>query len=71
MLLNYWNAAIRFFGKNWSITTLNVVVFAVGLAACLLILNKVSYELSYDKFPQNHNLHMRVVLINSLPFVSV
>lgn len=68
MLLNYWNAAIRFFGKNWSITTLNVVVFGVGLAACVLIFNKVSYELSYDKFYDNHENIYRVALDHYFPY---
>lgn len=68
MLKNYWNAAIRFFGKNWSITSLNVVVFGVGLAACILIFNKVSYELSYDKFYDNHENIYRVALDHYFPY---
>lgn len=67
MLKNYFNAAIRFFAKNWSITTLNVIVFGVGLAACLLILNKVGYEFSYDKFYDNHENIYRVSLDHYYP----
>jgi len=67
MLLNYWNAAMRFFRKNWSLTALNVVVFGIGLAAYLLILNKVSHEFSYDKFYENHENIYRVSLDHYYP----
>ena len=68
MLLNYWNAARRFFRKNWTLTTINVIVFGIGLAACLLILNKVSYEFSYDKFYENHENIYRVSLDHYYPY---
>lgn len=68
MIFNHLNAASRFFKKNWSLTTLNVVVFGIGLAACTLILQKVSYEFSYDKFNVNHeNIH-RVSLDHYYPY---
>lgn len=67
MLLNYWNTARRFFGKNWGLTTLNVVVFGIGLAACLLILEKVSYEFSYDTFYDQHEQIYRVSLDHYYP----
>ena len=67
MLTNYWNTARRFFGKNWGLTTLNVVVFGIGLAACLLILEKVSYEFSYDKFYDQHEQIYRVSLDHYYP----
>ena len=68
MFFNYWNAAVRFFRRNWSLTTLNVAVFGVGLAACLLILNKVGYEFSYDKFYENHEHIYRVSLDHYYPY---
>ena len=67
MLVNYWNTARRFFGKNWGLTTLNVAVFGIGLAACLLILNKVSYEFSYDKFYDEDENIYRVSLDHYYP----
>ena len=67
MLLNYWNAARRFFRKNWTLTAINVIVFGIGLAACLLILNKVSYEFSYDTFYDNHEHIYRVGMDHYYP----
>ncbi|MEM6642649.1 MAG: ABC transporter permease [Bacteroidota bacterium] len=67
MLLNYWKAAKRFFRKNWALTTINVVVFGIALAACILILKKVSYEFSYDQFYDNHEHIYRVGMDHYYP----
>ena len=67
MILSYWKAAIRFFKKNWPLTTLNIVFFGIGLAACLLILDKVGYEFSYDKFYDNYENIYRVSLDHYYP----
>jgi len=67
MFFNYLNAAGRFFKKNWPLTTLNVVVFGIGIATCMLILQKVTYEFSYDKFNVNHESIYRVSLDHYYP----
>ena len=50
MFKNYLLVAIRNLSKNKSISSLNIAGLSVGMAACLLILQYVTFELSYDNF---------------------
>lgn len=50
MLTNYILIAYRNVLKNKAFSIINVVGLGTGLAACLLIFQFVSFELSYDKF---------------------
>ncbi|MEM7548746.1 MAG: ABC transporter permease [Bacteroidota bacterium] len=60
MIYQYLNAAFRFFKKKWALSSLNIVIFGIGIAASVLILRKISYEYSYDKFNVNHENIYRV-----------
>lgn len=68
MIFNYLNTAFRFLRKNWALTTLNVVAYGIGLAACTLILHNIIYETSYDKFNVNHENIYRVSLDHYFPY---
>ena len=58
MLKNYLKIAIRNFTRNKLYTGLNILGLTVGMAACLLILQYVSYEWSYDRFhPKADNIY--------------
>jgi putative ABC transport system permease protein len=61
MLSNYLKIAFRNFRKNKLFSLLNVVGLAIGMAACLLILQYVSFKLSYDQFHLNGDRIYRVV----------
>ncbi len=61
MLKNYLKAALRNFTKNKLYTGLNLLGLTVGMAACLLILQYVSYEFSYDRFHTKADHIYRVV----------
>src|SRR5882672_2400089 len=50
MIKNYLRVAFRNISKNKAFSFINVFGLAVGMAACLLILQYVVFELSYDKF---------------------
>jgi putative ABC transport system permease protein len=50
MLKNYLRVVFRNLVKNKAFSFINIVGLAVGMAACLLILQYVSFELSYDNF---------------------
>jgi len=50
MLKNYLLVAFRNLSKNKAFSFINIVGLAIGMAACLLILQYVSFELSYDTF---------------------
>jgi putative ABC transport system permease protein len=53
MIKNYLRVVFRNLAKNKAFSFINIVGLAVGMAACLLILQYVSFELSYDNFNTN------------------
>lgn len=58
MFRNYLTVGIRSLAKNRLYTLINIVGLAIGLAACLMILLFVRYELSYDRWlPGNENVY--------------
>ncbi|MDQ3246372.1 MAG: ABC transporter permease, partial [Pseudomonadota bacterium] len=58
MLRNYLTVGFRALVKNKSYAFINIFGLALGLAACLLILLYVRYELSYDKWiPNSENIY--------------
>ncbi len=50
MIQNYLKLALRNLRKNSLYSFLNITGLAIGMAACLLIMLYVSYELSYDRW---------------------
>ncbi|MBD2757023.1 ABC transporter permease [Spirosoma validum] len=50
MLQNYFKIAWRNLLRNKAFSTINILGLALGVAACLLILQYVTFELSYDDF---------------------
>ncbi|MGZ5135296.1 MAG: ABC transporter permease, partial [Flavitalea sp.] len=61
MLKNYIKIAVRHFRKNQIFSLLNLTGLAIGMAACLLILQYVSFKLSFDQFHTNADQIYRVV----------
>lgn len=61
MLKNYFKTAFRSLMKNKIFSSINIVGLAVGMAACLLILQYVSFHLSFDRFNANIDNLYRVV----------
>ncbi len=58
MWRNYLTVGFRALAKNKTYAFINVFGLALGLAACLMILLYVRYELSYDKWlPNNENVY--------------
>ena len=53
MFKNYFKTAWRNISKNKIFSFINIAGLAIGMAACLLILQYVSFELSFDRFNQN------------------
>ncbi|HZZ76700.1 MAG TPA: ABC transporter permease, partial [Puia sp.] len=60
MLKNYFKIAWRNLIKNKADSAINIIGLSIGMAACLLILEFVSFELSYDHFNKNANNIFRV-----------
>ena len=53
MIKNYFKTAWRNLWKNKVFSFINIAGLATGMAACLLILQYVSFELSFDQFNKN------------------
>jgi len=53
MIKNYFKTAWRNLWKNKTFSFINISGLAIGMAACLLILQYISFELSYDQFNKN------------------
>ena len=53
MLKSYLTTAWRNIRKNKVFSGINVIGLAIGMAACLLILQYVNFELSYDQFDRH------------------
>src|SRR4051812_3325174 len=53
MIKNYLKTAWRNLMKNKTFSFINIAGLSIGMAACLLILQYVCFELSFDKFNTN------------------
>nr|WKN37525.1 ABC transporter permease [Tunicatimonas sp. TK19036] len=61
MIKNYLRIAYRNLLKNRVFSLINILGLAIGMAACLLILQYVSFELSFDSFHEQGENIYRVV----------
>src|SRR6266576_3754642 len=50
MIKNYFKTAWKNLWKNKTFSLINIAGLAIGMAACLLILQYVSFKLSFDRF---------------------
>jgi putative ABC transport system permease protein len=60
MLRNYFKTAWRNIKRHKVYSGINILGLAIGIAACLLILQYVSFELSYENFQTNRDRIYRV-----------
>src|SRR5438477_3339866 len=60
MLINYFRIAWRNITRQKGYSVINITGLAIGIAACLLILQYVSFELSYENFQTNKDRIYRV-----------
>jgi len=60
MISNYLKVAFRNLWKHRSFSIINIGGLAIGIASCLLILQYVSFKLSFDQFHENANDIYRV-----------
>jgi len=62
MLQNYLKVAFRNLWKNKLFSAANIFGLAIGMTACLLILQYVEWERSYDRFHENADRIYRVAM---------
>jgi len=60
MIKNYFKIALRNILKNKVFSAINVFGLSIGLAACLLIFQFVTFQLSFDTFNQKFERTYRV-----------
>ncbi|MHA4741194.1 ABC transporter permease [Dyadobacter sp. MSC1_007] len=60
MIRNYFKIAIRNMWKNKGFTAVNITGLVAGITACLMILQYVSFELSFDRFHKDFDHIYRV-----------
>ncbi len=60
MLKNYFKIAIRNLLRHKGFSLINILGLAIGMAVCILIMQYVSYENSYDKFHDDYESIYRV-----------
>ncbi|RYZ60367.1 MAG: ABC transporter permease, partial [Chitinophagaceae bacterium] len=60
MLKNYFKIALRNITRQKGYSLINIIGLAIGVAACLLILQYVFFELSYENFYVNNDRIYRV-----------
>lgn len=60
MIKNYFKIAWRNITRQKGYSAINILGLAIGIAACLLILQYVSFELSYENFQVNKERIYRV-----------
>jgi putative ABC transport system permease protein len=60
MLRNYFKIAWRNIKRQKGYSLINIIGLSIGVAACLLILQYVSFELSYENFQANKDRIYRV-----------
>src|SRR4030095_13350080 len=61
MFYNYIKTAWRNLRKSKTFSFINIAGLSIGMAACLLVLQYVSFQLSYDQFNKNAADIYRVV----------
>ncbi|MEO6287655.1 MAG: ABC transporter permease [Dyadobacter sp.] len=60
MIRNYFKIALRNMWKNKAFSFVNLTGLVVGITACLLILQYVSFELSFDQFHKDADRIYRI-----------
>src|SRR5215212_1047436 len=61
MIRNYFKTGFRNLMKNKTFSFINIAGLSIGISACLLILQYVSFQLSYDQFNKNADDIYRLV----------
>ena len=62
MFSSYFKIALRNLSKRKGYSLLNISGLAIGITCCLLIFQYVSFERSYDRFPDKVNDIVRLRL---------
>jgi putative ABC transport system permease protein len=59
---HYLNTFLRTFARNKAYSFMNILSLVVGMGVCLVICQYIYFELSYDRFHNNHENTYRVII---------
>ena len=62
MIKNYLTSVLRYISRNKVFSTINVLGLAIGMMACMLIMQYVLHEFSYDNFHSKKDRIVRLQL---------
>jgi putative ABC transport system permease protein len=62
MIKNYFTAVLRYVSRNKGFTAINILGLAIGMMACMLIMQYVLHEFGYDDFHDKKDRIFRVQL---------
>ncbi len=64
MIFSFPSTFVRHLKKQANITAINLLSYGFGIAACLILIQYIYYETSYDKFYKGHESIYRISLDN-------
>lgn len=64
MIFDYLTTLFRHLKKNWNTALINILSYGLGIATCLILVQRITYDTSYDKFYHDYESIHRITLDN-------
>lgn len=64
MVFDYLITLFRHLKKHWNTTIINILSYGLGIASCLILVQRITYDTSYDKFYSDYESINRITLDN-------
>ena len=64
MIFDYLITLFRHLKKHWNTAIINILSYGLGIATCLILVQRITYDTSYDKFYHGYESIHRITLDN-------
>lgn len=64
MIFDYLTTLFRHLKKHWNTAIINILSYGLGIATCLILVQRITYDTSYDKFYNGYESIYRITLDN-------
>ena len=64
MIFDYLITLFRHLKKHWNTAIINILSYGLGIATCLILVQRITYDTSYDKFYNGYESIYRITLDN-------
>jgi putative ABC transport system permease protein len=64
MIFDYLITLFRHLRKHWNTAVINILSYGLGIATCLILAQRITYDTSYDKFYNGYESIYRITLDN-------